>query len=105
MYRRSSFGVVYFTTTKWAYQPLHQVAEYVKRLGIVLSINVRQGIGFKNSGQEICPSVIELKQDDHRLWMSKPCRRTLKRTVVKRLVNLPDYSTLPVKRLDFICTA
>ncbi|GFY72332.1 histone-lysine N-methyltransferase SETMAR [Trichonephila inaurata madagascariensis] len=26
-------------------------------------------------------------------------------TVVKRVVNLPDNSTLPVKRLDFICTA
>ncbi|GFU21380.1 histone-lysine N-methyltransferase SETMAR [Trichonephila clavipes] len=38
-YRRSSFGVVYFTTSKRAYQSLHQVAEYVKRLGIVLSMN------------------------------------------------------------------
>ncbi|GFY58768.1 histone-lysine N-methyltransferase SETMAR [Trichonephila inaurata madagascariensis] len=28
-----------FTTSKWAYQPLHQVTEYVKRLGIVLSMN------------------------------------------------------------------
>ncbi|PRD29974.1 UNVERIFIED_CONTAM: Histone-lysine N-methyltransferase SETMAR [Trichonephila clavipes] len=26
-YRRSSFGVVYFTISKCAYQPLHQVAE------------------------------------------------------------------------------
>ncbi|PRD22126.1 UNVERIFIED_CONTAM: Histone-lysine N-methyltransferase SETMAR [Trichonephila clavipes] len=38
-YQRSSLGVVYFTTSKWAYQPLHQVAEDVKRLGIVLSMN------------------------------------------------------------------
>ncbi|GFY75695.1 histone-lysine N-methyltransferase SETMAR [Trichonephila inaurata madagascariensis] len=104
-YRRSSFGVVYFTTSKWAYQPLHQVAEYVKRLRIVLSMNVRQGIGFKNSEREICPSVIKLEQDDHRPWMMKPCRRPLRRTAVKRVGNLSDNSTLPVKRLDLICTA
>ena len=34
--QRSSFDVVCFTTSKWAYQQLHQAAEYVKRLGIVL---------------------------------------------------------------------
>ena len=34
--RRSLFGVVCFKTSKWVYQQLHQVAEYVKRLGIVL---------------------------------------------------------------------
>ncbi|GFY57052.1 histone-lysine N-methyltransferase SETMAR [Trichonephila inaurata madagascariensis] len=56
-------------TSKWAYEPLHQVAQYVKRLGIVLSMNVQQGIGFKNSGWEICPSVIKLEQtlDDEAL--------------------------------------
>ncbi|GFY59948.1 hypothetical protein TNIN_342171 [Trichonephila inaurata madagascariensis] len=83
IYRRSSYGVVYFMTSKWTYPPLHQVTEYVKRLGTVLSMNVRQGIGFNNSGQEICPSVIKLEQDDHRPWMTKPCRRPLRRTVVK----------------------
>ncbi|GFY48374.1 histone-lysine N-methyltransferase SETMAR [Trichonephila inaurata madagascariensis] len=41
----------------------------------------------------------------HRPWMTKPCRRPLRRTVVKRVVNLPDNLTLPVKWLDFICTA
>ncbi|PRD23165.1 UNVERIFIED_CONTAM: Histone-lysine N-methyltransferase SETMAR [Trichonephila clavipes] len=41
----------------------------------------------------------------HRPWMTKPCRRPLRRTVVKSVLNLPDNSTLPVKRLDFICTA
>ncbi|GFY44113.1 histone-lysine N-methyltransferase SETMAR [Trichonephila inaurata madagascariensis] len=96
-YRRSSFGVVYLTS-KWVYQLLHQVAEYVRRLGIVLSMNVQQGIGFKNSGRGICPSVIKLKQDDHRPWMTKPCRRPLGRTVVKCVVHLPDNSTLPVAR-------
>ncbi|GFX58977.1 hypothetical protein TNCV_806811 [Trichonephila clavipes] len=101
-YRRSSFGVVYFTTSKWAYKLLHQVAEYVKRLEIVLLMNVRQGIGFKNSGREICPSVLKLEQNDHRPWMTKPCRWPLMRTVVKRVVNLPDNSTLPVLNLDFI---
>ncbi|GFY50320.1 histone-lysine N-methyltransferase SETMAR [Trichonephila inaurata madagascariensis] len=62
---------------------LHQVAKYVKRLGIVRSLNVRQGIGFKNSGRDICPSVIKLEQDDHRPWRTKPCRQLLRRTVVK----------------------
>ncbi|GFY73133.1 hypothetical protein TNIN_255581 [Trichonephila inaurata madagascariensis] len=62
-------------------------------------MNVRQFIGFNNSGQEICPSVIKLEQDDHRSWMTKLCRRPLRRTVVKRVVNLPDDSTLPVVRL------
>ncbi|GFU93229.1 histone-lysine N-methyltransferase SETMAR [Trichonephila clavipes] len=38
-------------------------------------------------------------------WMTKPCRRLLRRTAAKRVVNLPDNSTLPVKWLDFICTA
>ncbi|GFX14830.1 uncharacterized protein TNCV_1485721 [Trichonephila clavipes] len=28
-------------------------------------MNVRQDIGFKNSGREICPSVIKIEQDDH----------------------------------------
>ncbi|PRD25674.1 UNVERIFIED_CONTAM: hypothetical protein NCL1_40224 [Trichonephila clavipes] len=37
--------------------------------------------------------------------VTKPCRRPLKRTVVKRVLNLPDNSTLPMKWLDFICTA
>ncbi|GFY40750.1 histone-lysine N-methyltransferase SETMAR [Trichonephila inaurata madagascariensis] len=41
----------------------------------------------------------------HRPWMTQPYRRPLRTTVVKRVVNLPDNSTLPVKRLDFICTA
>ncbi|GFY47198.1 histone-lysine N-methyltransferase SETMAR [Trichonephila inaurata madagascariensis] len=40
----------------------------------------------------------------HRTWMTKPCRRLLRRTEVKRVVNLPDNSTLQGKRLDFICT-
>ncbi|GFY75101.1 hypothetical protein TNIN_264681 [Trichonephila inaurata madagascariensis] len=101
---RSWFGGVYFTTSKWAYQPLHEVAEYVKRLGILLSMNAWQGISFKNSGWKICPSVMKLEQDDHRPWMTEPCRRPLRRTVVKRVVNLPDNSTLPVKLLDSICT-
>ncbi|GFW18929.1 histone-lysine N-methyltransferase SETMAR [Trichonephila clavipes] len=92
-YRRSSFGVVYFMTSKWAYQPLHQVAEYVKRLGIVLSMNVRQGFAFKNPGREICSSVIKLEQDDHKPWMTKPCRRPLWRTVVKRVEFTRQFST------------
>ncbi|GFW13999.1 hypothetical protein TNCV_4701341 [Trichonephila clavipes] len=104
-YRSSSFGVVHFTSSKWAYQPLHEVAEYFKRLGIVLSMNVRQGIRFKNSGWEFCPSVIKLEQDDHRPWMTKPCRQLLRRTAVQRVVYLTDNSTLQVKRLYFICTA
>ncbi|GFY57280.1 histone-lysine N-methyltransferase SETMAR [Trichonephila inaurata madagascariensis] len=83
----------------------HQIAEYVKCLEIVLSMNVRQDIDFKNSGREICPSVIKLEQDDHRPLMTKPCRRPLRRTVDKRVVNLPDNSTLLVKRLYFICTS
>ncbi|GFY74977.1 histone-lysine N-methyltransferase SETMAR [Trichonephila inaurata madagascariensis] len=99
MYRRSSFGVVYFTTLKWAYQPLHQVAEYVKHLGKVMSVNVRQGTGFKNSGREICLSVIKLEQGDNMPRMTKPYRRSL-RTLVKRVVNLPDNPTLPAKWLD-----
>ncbi|PRD26774.1 UNVERIFIED_CONTAM: Histone-lysine N-methyltransferase SETMAR [Trichonephila clavipes] len=41
----------------------------------------------------------------HKSWMTKPCRRLLRRTAAKRVVNLPDNSTLPVKWLDFICTA
>ncbi|GFV71228.1 uncharacterized protein TNCV_2429751 [Trichonephila clavipes] len=57
---------------KWADLPLHQVAEYVKHLGIAPSMNVRESIGFKNSVREICPSVIKLGQDDHRPWMTKP---------------------------------
>ncbi|GFX66398.1 hypothetical protein TNCV_343721 [Trichonephila clavipes] len=59
-------------------------------------MNIRQGIGFKNSGRESCLSVIKLEQDDHRPWMTKPCRRPLRRIVVKRVVNFPDNSTLPV---------
>ncbi|GFY77325.1 hypothetical protein TNIN_407391 [Trichonephila inaurata madagascariensis] len=70
-HRRSSFGDVYFTISKWAYQLLHDVAEYVKRLGTVLSMKAWQGIGFKILGREICPSVINLEQDDHSLCMTK----------------------------------
>ncbi|GFY51017.1 histone-lysine N-methyltransferase SETMAR [Trichonephila inaurata madagascariensis] len=43
-YRRNSFGVVYFTTSKWTYQPLHQIAEYVKHFGIVQAMNVRETV-------------------------------------------------------------
>ncbi|GFX00177.1 histone-lysine N-methyltransferase SETMAR [Trichonephila clavipes] len=50
-------------SSKRTYQSLHQVTEYSKRLWIWLSMNVRQGIDFKNSGWEICPSVIKLEQD------------------------------------------
>ncbi|GFY65654.1 hypothetical protein TNIN_220181 [Trichonephila inaurata madagascariensis] len=73
--------------------------------GVELSMNVWQGIGFKISCREICPSVIKLEQDEYRLWMTKSCRRPMRKTVVKRVVNLPGNSTLPVKWLDFICTA
>ncbi|GFT95325.1 integrase_H2C2 domain-containing protein [Trichonephila clavipes] len=75
-----------------------------------------KGIGFKNSGGEICPSGIKLEQDDHRPWMKKHCRRPLRRTVLKRVVNSSDNSTLPaacragdedtIQRLDWktLCT-
>ena len=43
-----SFGAVCFTTSKWAYQQLHQVSACVKLLGMVLRMNVLQGVGFKN---------------------------------------------------------
>ncbi|GFV23685.1 hypothetical protein TNCV_3425901 [Trichonephila clavipes] len=46
---------------------LHQVTKYVKRLEIALSMNVRQGIGFENSGREICPFVINHEHDDEAL--------------------------------------
>ncbi|GFS69050.1 hypothetical protein NPIL_693821 [Nephila pilipes] len=97
--QRITFGV-YFTTSKRAFQQLHQVAEYVKHLGIVLLMNVLQGIGFKNSGREICPSVVNHSVNDHTPWMTKPCRRPLRRTVVNLQTNL----TFLMKQLDFICT-
>ena len=56
--QRSSFDVVCFMILKWAYQQLHPAAKYVKRLGIVLWMNVLHGIGFKNSGRAISHSVM-----------------------------------------------
>ncbi|GFY58756.1 hypothetical protein TNIN_408461 [Trichonephila inaurata madagascariensis] len=36
------------------------------------AVNERmEGISFKNSGQEICPSVIKLEQNDQRPWTTK----------------------------------
>ncbi|GFY42047.1 histone-lysine N-methyltransferase SETMAR [Trichonephila inaurata madagascariensis] len=49
--------------------------------------------------------VIKLEQGDHRPWMTMPCWRPLRGTLVKHKVNSPDNSTLPVQRLDFICTS
>ncbi|GFT23632.1 histone-lysine N-methyltransferase SETMAR [Trichonephila clavipes] len=59
---------------------------------------------FQNSGSEICPTEIKFEQDDYRPCITKPCRRPLRKTVVKCVVNFPDNSTLPVKRLDIIFT-
>ncbi|GFS38703.1 histone-lysine N-methyltransferase SETMAR [Trichonephila inaurata madagascariensis] len=59
---------------------------------------------FRSGDLSLC-DILCLKQDDHRPWMTKPCRWPLRRTVVKHVVNLPDNSTLPVKWLDFICNA
>ncbi|GFT07688.1 hypothetical protein TNCV_4046091 [Trichonephila clavipes] len=46
------WGGLLYDFKKWAYQP-HQFSGYVKRLGIVLSMKLRQGTGFRNSGREI----------------------------------------------------
>ncbi|GFY63103.1 histone-lysine N-methyltransferase SETMAR [Trichonephila inaurata madagascariensis] len=51
---------------------------------------------FRSGDLSLCDKA---RTGRHRLWMTKPCRRPLRRTVVKRVVNLPDNSTLPVKWL------
>ncbi|GFW87935.1 histone-lysine N-methyltransferase SETMAR [Trichonephila clavipes] len=49
---------------------------------------------FRSGDLSLCDKA---RTGRHKPWMTKPCLRPLRRTVVKRVVNLPENSTLPVK--------
>ncbi|GFS28582.1 histone-lysine N-methyltransferase SETMAR [Trichonephila inaurata madagascariensis] len=103
-YRRSSFGVVYFTTSKWAYQQLHQVSEYVKRLW-ESAVNERKARHwfqkFRSGDLSLCDKARTGRPqalDDEAL------QAAIEEDSSQTCGELLDNSTLPVKRLDFVCT-
>lgn len=60
-------------------------------------------IRFENSGQGICPSVLNLIVDNYRLWMTKACSQLLRRTVVERVVNLQNSFTVNLQQGFNMC--
>lgn len=56
--RSNSFRVVCFKILRWVCPQTHQVAKYVKPLGLMLWVNAPPVIGSRSSGREVCSFVM-----------------------------------------------